>query len=404
MAAGLAVTSLACGRPDPAEWTVDVQPLTLPAGPNSMEPQFTSSDRGVLLSWLEREGRTSTLKFAERTASGWTEPATVASGDDWFLSYADMPSVLRLSNGTLVAQWLKTTEAGIEAYDLLMAHSTDEGKTWTAPVTPHQDGTTTMHGFASMVEMPSGGVGVVWLDGRNSYFDFDDPETGTMMLRFAEFDTNWTQLSDQLIDQRVCECCPTTAVMTADGLITAYRDLIDETQVRDIAVSRLENGAWTEAAPLHQDNWEVAFCPVNGPMLSARGRDVAAAWFTAVGDEGHAYAAFSEDAGRTWTTPVRLDDASALGRVGIVLLDDGTAVATWIEFTGGGSQFRTRLVDRTGAKSAPITISGIGGARPNGYPRIAQQGDELIFAWTETEEGGEGEPRMTVRAATAELP
>ena len=34
-------------------------------------------------------------------------------------------------------------------------------------------------------------------------------------------------------------------------------------------------------------------------MLSARGRNVVLAWFTVKDDVGHAYAAFSADAGRT---------------------------------------------------------------------------------------------------------
>ena len=62
------------------------------------------------MSWIEREGTTTHLKFAERTAYGWTTPMTAASGDDWFLSYADVPSVIRLSDGTLVAQWLQVTD------------------------------------------------------------------------------------------------------------------------------------------------------------------------------------------------------------------------------------------------------------------------------------------------------
>jgi hypothetical protein len=88
---------------------VAVQSLESPAGRNSSEPQLELSDRGVLLSWIERQGATTILKFAERTASGWTQPMTAASGSDWFLSYADVPSVMRKRDGTLVAQWLPSS-------------------------------------------------------------------------------------------------------------------------------------------------------------------------------------------------------------------------------------------------------------------------------------------------------
>ena len=405
LATALAVTSLACGSPEPADWTVTVQRVASPAGENSSEPQLSVSERGILLSWIERVGTTTSLKFAEQTASGWTAPMTAASGPDWFLSYADVPSVMRMADGTLVAQWLETIPEGYDAYNLQLSYSKDDGETWAPPFMPHDDGTATQHGFTSLVEMAAGNLGVIWLDGRNSEFDFEDPETGTMMLRFASFDANWTQTADVEIDHRVCECCSTTAVMTPDGVLTAFRDLqpVEDNDVRDIGVSRLENGSWTQTAIVSDDNWLIYACPVNGPMLTARGRDVAVAWFTVKDDLGQAYAAFSNDAGRTWGAPIRLDDGGSLGRVDVEMLDDGSAVATWVEYAEGRSDFRLRLVDPSGERSAPITVTGVSGGRASGFPRVALSGDELVFAWSEGVEGSEI-GALQVQTAVASLP
>ena len=405
LATALAVTSLACGSPEPADWAVTVQRVASPAGENSSEPHLSVSERGILLSWIERVGTTTSLKFAEQTASGWTAPMTAASGPDWFLSYADVPSVMRMADGTLVAQWLETIPEGYDAYNLQLSYSKDDGETWAPPFMPHDDGTATQHGFTSLVEMAPGDLGVIWLDGRNSEFDFEDPETGTMMLRFASFDANWTQTADVEIDHRVCECCSTTAVMTSDGVLTAFRDLqpVEDNDVRDIGVSRLENGNWTPTAIVSEDNWLIYSCPVNGPMLTARGRDVAVAWFTVKDDLGQAYAAFSNDAGRTWGTPIRLDDGGSLGRVDVEMLDDGSAVATWVEYAEGRSDFRLRLVDPSGERSAAITVTGVSGGRASGFPRVALSGDELVFAWSEGVEGSES-GALQVQTAVASLP
>jgi hypothetical protein len=405
LTAAVVVVAAACGTPAPADWTTTAQRVASPAGESSSEPQLSVSDRGVLLSWIERVGTTTSLRFAEQTATGWTTPITAASGPDWFLSYADIPSVMRMSDGTLVAQWLVITEAFYEAYDLTLSYSTDDGATWAEPFKPHQDGTTSMHGFASFVELTNGDLGLIWLDGRNSAFDFDDPETGTMMLRFTSFDANWNQSEDVEIDRRVCECCPTTAVMTDDGVLAGYRDLIDESQIRDIGVSRLENGAWTPTTTVSEDNWEIYACPVNGPMLSASGQNVVAAWFTVKDDLGQAYAAFSTDAGRTWGTPIRLDDGGSLGRVDVEMLEDGTAVATWVEYAEGRSDFRLRLVAPSGERSAPITVTDVSGGRASGFPRLARNGDELVFAWSESAGvDGEDTGALTVQTAVAQLP
>jgi hypothetical protein len=394
----------ACGRPDPATWAIDVARIDSPAGPRSSAPQLAVSDRGVILSWIESAGTTTTLKFAEQAGSGWTTPISVVSGSDWFLSYADVPSVMRKNDGTLVAQWLRMTDPRTEGYDLLLSYSKDDGRTWAPPFTPHHDGTRFQHGFASFVELPGDGLGVVWLDGRNSEFRDEEPAGGTMTLRYAAFDADWKQTADTEIDHNVCECCPTAAAATADGLLVAFRDHSDS-EIRDIAVSRFEGGTWTPSTIVHDDSWEIYACPVNGPALQARGRQAAVAWFTVENDQGQAYAAFSDDAGRSWGAPIRLDEGGSLGRVDIELLDDGTAVASWIEFANGRSELRARLVDASGGRSAPMMVAGVGGGRASGFPRLARRGNELVFAWSASAAPGtDAAGGQQVYTAVATLP
>jgi hypothetical protein len=359
------------------------------------------STRGVLLSWIERAGGRATLKFAERIAAGWSEPRIAASGDDWFVNWADVPSVVRLANGTLAAHWLQKSSSDTYAYDVRLAYSKDDGRTWSPSFRPHHDGTKGEHGFASLFQMPGAGLGLIWLDGRAmtpaAGAEPHSAPDGAMSLRFGTFDTNWKQTSEVPVDLRVCECCPTTAVVTSDGPVVAFRDRTED-EVRDIYVSRLERGTWTEPRAVHHDGWKIAACPVNGPMLSADGRNVAIAWFTVRNDVGHAYAAFSADAGRTFSAPIQLDDTSALGRVDIALLPDGSAVATWMEFDKGHSQFSARRVHPSRRSSRRTTIAGIDSGRSSGYPRIALGGDELIFAWTDSKGG-----KLRVRTARASV-
>ena len=365
------------------EWPGGIASLPTPAGPNSSLPQLSRSSRGLLLSWVEQDGAKAALKFAERTPAGWTPVKTVASGTDWFVNWADVPSVIRLADGSLAGHWLQKSGSDTYAYDVRLAYSRDDGKTWSPSFTPHSDGTKTEHGFASLFQVPGAGLGLVWLDGRAMKPGGGHEDHGSMSVRFGTFDRGWKQTAEVAVDPRVCECCPTTAVMTSDGPIAAFRNRTDD-EIRDIYVSRFENGAWTEAKAVHRDNWKINACPVNGPMLSARGRDVAIAWFTAATGQGRASIAFSQDAGRTFGAPIRLDDAGAVGRVDVELMADGTAVASWIESVDRGAQFRARRVHRSGARSPAVTVSTIPGSRASGYPRLAAHGDEILFAWTDT--------------------
>ncbi len=382
-----------------SDWALTIQSIPSPAGGESAQPQLTSSADGVVLSWIERSGSTATLKFSRRTASGWSEARTVASGTDWFVNWADVPSVVSLGGGRLAAHWLQKSGKGTYAYDVRLSFSNDDGNTWSASVTPHHDGTETEHGFASLVQMPPAGegLGLVWLDGRAMKGGHDAHGGGDMSVRFASFDRTGKRLTETAVDTRVCECCPTAAAVTSEGVIAAYRDRSAE-EIRDIYVARLENGAWSGPVRVHEDGWRIPACPVNGPALSARGRDVAIAWFTIKHDKGHAQVAFSKDAGRSFGAPIALADSDTIGRVDVALLQDGSAIASWIEVAEQRAEFKVRRVDPAGATSAAVTVAAIESGRGSGYPRLAQHGNELVFAWT-AREGG-----LRVKTAVAKLP
>jgi hypothetical protein len=170
----------------------------------------------------------------------------------------------------------------------------------------------------------------------------------------------------------------------ASGPIVAFRGRTDD-ETRDISVSRLVDESWTEPVTVHHDGWHLNGCPVNGPALSASGRDAAVAWFTAPQDEGHVFVAFSQNAGTTFGAPVRVDESGSLGRVDVELLPDGAAMVSWIELAGKQASFMVRRVERSGGRSAATTVTTLGTNRSSVYPRMARRGNEIIFAWTDPE-------------------
>ena len=377
-------------------WTLAVEPLPSPAGADSSAPQLTVSGDRAVLSWMERAGRRATLKLVERTSSGWSEPRSVTSGDHLIVNAADVPSVRAMADGTLAAHWTEENGPDPEASTLRLSWSKDGGRTWSPPTSPYRDRTQSQHGFASLFQTPGGGLGVVWLDGR-AIETATSPQAENMSLRAAAYGRDGKQLSEVAIDRRVCECCSTAVATSMEGPIVAFRNRSDS-EVRDIYVSRLAAGRWSAPVAVHNDGWKIDACPVNGPAISARNRLVIVAWFTAEKDAGRAFMAFSRDAGRTFGAPVRVDDASALGHVGVELLKDGSAAVSWIEFVNERSQYRVRRIEQGGARSAPVTVAGTGESRVAGAPRIVQDRDELLFAWTETTNGS-----SRVRTARASL-
>lgn len=355
-------------------------PLTSPAAPGSGEPNLsTAPDGRILLSWVEAVDSSHALRFAVLGDSGWSEARTIAQGSDWFVNWADFPSLIQLRNGDLAAHWLQRSGDGSYAYGVRIARSHDGGATWGAPITPHRDASAAEHGFVTLYDAGDGNVGAVWLDGRKHATGV--PE---MTLRHATIAADGTLDGEAELDARVCDCCQTSVVQTDKGIVAYYRDRSDD-ETRDIAATALREHAWTQPMRVHADEWSINACPVNGPQADAQGRNVALAWFAAPNDSGRVTVAFSRDGGLTFDTPVRVDDGAPAGRVDLLLLDDGSAVVSWLERVDGAAEIRLRRVAPDGASSPASTVSRTSEQRASGFPRMTKSGPMIVLAWTVAE-------------------
>lgn len=367
-----------------AEWRIESLPS--PAGPGSRLPNLAAlPDGGVLMSWMEpAKGGSLALRCASFDGRSWSAPATIAEGDSFFANWADFPSVQSLGGARAAAHWLWKVGAGTYAYHVRIRQSADGGRTWGPAVTPHQDGTATEHGFVSLLPA-AGGVRAVWLDGRKGANVAHSSPAGTpdMTLRTAVISRAGAITEEAELDGRICDCCQTAAALTDRGVLVAYRDR-SAGEVRDIFLTRLEGGRWSAPRPVHADGWEIPGCPVNGPALAAAGSRAVIVWFTGANDSARVLCAFSNDGGARFGPPLRLNDGKPLGRVHVVLLEDGSALASWVEAQGKEAVVRARRMSPGAAPGAPFTIAGTSAARASGFPRLVRNGRRVIAAWTES--------------------
>jgi hypothetical protein len=376
----LAVLSLACHRPAEekqaaAKPAAPSQPaaseeIVSPSGPGAAEPfLYAARDGSLLLSWIENNA----VRLSRFRDGKWSTPSTVVARPDLFVNWADFPAVAEFPDGTLLVHWLQKSGKETYAYDVRFARSGDGGTTWSEPALLHDDGTKSEHGFVSFVaDRTKPLVHAAWLDGRKM------PGGGDMTLRAAAIDATGKLSEPAELDGRTCECCTTALAATDDGLVAAYRDRTAE-EIRDISIVRKSGSAWTEPAVLHADGWKIAGCPVNGPQLDARGRDVVVAWYTT----GRVSVAFSKDGGATFGQPIRVDAGAPTGRVDVLLLPGGDAFVTWIDGAGADTAIVARRVSPAGEPGPVMTIAKATSARTSGFPRAAQTGGGTYVAWTD---------------------
>lgn len=229
--------------------SLSVDPLPFPGQRPSAQPNLArSADGHAYLSWIETADGEHALRFARLDGDRFAKPRTIAKGRDWFVNWADVPSMAVGPKGTMAAQWLRRLGKGTYAYGVRVRCSTDGGDSWGPAFWLHRDRSPVEHGFVSLLPESEARFLAVWLDAR------DQKTTGDMALRSVAFGADGERDAERVLDDRVCECCPTAIASTGDIDVVAYRDRSAD-DVRDIRIVRREGGTWTSPEVCRADEW-----------------------------------------------------------------------------------------------------------------------------------------------------
>jgi hypothetical protein len=352
--------------------TLSSTPLANPSGPGSLQPNWSvAPDGAAVFSWIEPSQGGFALKYAVRHGATWSPAKTIASNRHFFHHPAEMPEVIALPGGHWFAHWVEAPGGDSDAEYVYVSSSTD-GAHWTMPLEAHHDHSAVQHGLASMIANADGGASIFWLEALKG-------EDAPVSLKRTIVDAAGKEVREEVIQGDVCGCCPTAVTSTPKGLLVAFRAHSKE-DIRDIAVTRLEDGHWSTPKIVHADNWEINACPTNAAAVAAKGDHVAVSWFTGAQDMPREQIAFSNDSGSSFTKPVTLSSGHAFGYTAMALDDDGGAIVSWLEQDPAGARVLVRRVSAAGA-AGPIVEVAKGGKMALGYPKLFHHGSETFIAW-----------------------
>ena len=351
----------------------------------SLPRLYTDNKNTVFMSWIEQEGEIATLYYSKFLDKTWSDPIQVDQSDEWFVNWADYPSIIAYDGNPMATHWLKKIPGNTYSYNVEIAPY--QNNQFQKPIVPHSDKTATEHGFVSMTPISDSSFYAIWLDGRNTIGGHNEHGdlSASMTLRGATISIDGQILSEGELDASVCDCCNTSIAKTNSGQIAAYRNRT-ENEVRDIYFTKYVNGAWQSPKPIFNDNWEIAACPVNGPSIDVNDTNIVVAWFTGANDKPMVKLAYSLDEGDSFLTPIIIDSTSALGRVDVIANKDNTAWVSWMSRNTNGGQLNLRQVSIEGETIDEFVISDINPSRGSGFPQITFAKDGILVAWTELSE------------------
>ncbi len=362
------LTLLACNSNETIHYLIE--DIRSPSEKNCSLCRFTQNDKGQqLLSWIEENDDQVQLKFSYfNKAETWSKPSQIASGADWFVNWADFPSVNALDENRLVAHWLQMRDTGTYDYDIMISHSVDQGAHWAQPSVLHDDGIAAEHGFLSSV-VEDGNIHFSWLDGRAM------KNNQPMTIRYAKMNQAF-EISDQrLIDSMVCECCQTDMQYFNGAPFTVYRDRTEK-ELRDI-------GYWDgiKTASIHNDNWLIGGCPVNGPAIAKTENALAVSWYTQQESIPVLKLAFYETETSQFNDPIVLTDEYVLGRIDIAWINENYLAISFLQSLDEKTYIVLKIVDDKGATLETIKVAESSAKRNSGFPSLLTMDGNIYVAY-----------------------
>jgi len=351
-------------------------------GINNAEPNLVAHEGKVSLSWVNSiRGEKASLLYSQLENGIWKNPTTIASGNDWFVNWADFPANAT-NQDVLLTSHLKKSASGTYTYDIVLNLRKLNGGIIKENFLLNTDGMEAEHGFVSVIPNEKDGFLISWLDGRNTVKEMKESHHKAMTIRAAEVSSDGVIFNETQLDGRTCDCCQTSITMTQDGPMIVFRDRSNH-EIRDIYFSQKKDSIWSTPKPVFNDNWKINGCPVNGPKVVSNKINTVTAWFTAADEKPQVKVSFFEK--NTFKKPVILNDVEAIGRVDVAFINEDEVLVSYMESDDNNTYLRCKRVSKNGKVSSPITISEINSGRSTGVPQLEVVGDVAYVVWTISE-------------------
>jgi hypothetical protein len=324
-----------------------------------VQPQLAAGGGAIYLTFAAGDA----ISVARSTDGGATfaAPVVLPAAGKLALGKRRGPRVAATAQAVVVAAVAGARGGGADG-DLILYRSTDQGRTWAAPIVVDDVPGAAREGMHGLAANASGLVVLAWLDLR---------QKGTRIYAAVSRDHGATWSPDRLVyaspSGSVCECCHPSVAVADDGRIAImFRNQVDGRRDMYVVESR-DGAAFGPASKQGRGSWQLDACPMDGGAIAAGAGVTDAVWRR----EATVYATVTRAASATADAEVALGP----GRDPVVARSDRRVDMAWTGPEG-------IVVRSTGGAPTPIG--------PGGFASIVALPAHTVVAY-------EHEGRVTVQ-------
>ena len=351
---------------------------------NASTPFFTS-DGKLLLSWTA----SGVVSVAQSTDLGksFSTPVKIAEHGKSLDAGADArPQIVADKQGNVFLAYAFFKDANWNA-QINTARSTDEGKTFTPPVSLVKDGSSQR--FPSVLIKPDDSIFISWIDKRLVAAAKQGGEKrlgGSIAYSFSQDGGNSFQ-PERFANESSCECCRIAGSLDPKGnSVVAYRAIFPG-GIRDHATQVISEKGAQPIRRVADDDWKTDACPHHGPSIAVSGTGkFHVAWYTQGSKRSGVFYANSINQGATYSKPSRI--GSEGGNVSRpYLFASGQQVwLAWKEFDGVQSTvYLKESIDDGKTWAAPKIVTSTSGY--SDHPLLLAQGNNVFLSWLTRNDG-----------------
>lgn len=374
--------------------------LSFPAWPTEGHPSVVKATRPELgtaaafdsqgtLFVASKEGQQIVLRKSSDEGKTWSVPVPVNQEPEAIAADGESrPKIVFTANGVMLVLWAKPLPR-LYTGEIRLARSEDGGRSFSPPITVHQDRSEITHRFESVGISKNGRITVAWIDKRDQEAAKagKQPYRGAAIYAAISDDGGVSFKPEVKIADHACECCRTAVAHDADGTPLIFWRHVYAPNERDHALARLRPDGQPESVKRATfDRWKVDGCPHHGPSLVVDAKGVRhAVWFNQKEGSGPVHYGRLVDHAKELQVEGQLtiggpraahaDLGSAGDKLGIV----------WKEFDGERTQLQAMLSTDGGKTFRTLPLEATDGA--SDQPRVIRRGEALFAFWRTEKEG-----------------